>query len=210
MKRIETGAVIVAAGLSSRMNAFKPMLPLGNSTIIRTVISSLRAAGVSTIAVVTGHNAELLREHVADLDVDCLYNGDYASTDMFCSACIGLSYMKNKADCLFFMPGDLPLFNVSSLRLMINAMDESGPEIVIPACNGRRGHPLFINNRAIPALLAYKGIMGLKGAMAACGAVQVLELDDKGVIMDADNPEDYRLLLQYANECGTFKPIPDR
>jgi molybdenum cofactor cytidylyltransferase len=211
VKRIKTGAVIAAAGLSSRMNAFKPMLPLGDSTIIRTAISSLRAAGVSAIAVVTGHNAELLREHLADQDIDCLYNGNYAATDMFRSACIGLSYMKNRCGRLFFMPADVPLFSVTSLLLMMDSMAGSDSRIIVPACNGKRGHPLLIDNRAVPALLGYKGDMGLKGAMAACGeAVQVLELEDKGVILDADNPEGYRLLLQYANGYRTFMPVPDR
>ena len=51
---METGAVVVAAGLSSRMKSFKPMLPLAGSTVIKTAISTLRAAGVTTIVVVTG------------------------------------------------------------------------------------------------------------------------------------------------------------
>ena len=34
-----TGAVLVAAGLSSRMGAFKPMLPFGNSTISLHIVT---------------------------------------------------------------------------------------------------------------------------------------------------------------------------
>ena len=33
------GAVVVAAGLSRRMGAFKPMLPLGDSTLIRSLLN---------------------------------------------------------------------------------------------------------------------------------------------------------------------------
>jgi molybdenum cofactor cytidylyltransferase len=211
MKQMKTGAVVVAAGLSSRMKAFKPMLPLGDSTIIRTAIAGLRAGGVSTIAVVIGHNAEALREHIAGPAVDFLYNEDYATTDMFRSACIGLSYMKDKTQRLFFMPGDVPLFDIRTLALMIEGMEESGSPIVVPAYNGRKGHPILVDNRAIPALVAFKGEMGLKGAIAALREkAQVLEVDDRGVIMDADSPEDYRRLLQYANEPETLKRLANR
>ena len=40
-----TGALIAAAGLSSRMGAFKPMLPLGGDTIIRRGAKTLLAGG---------------------------------------------------------------------------------------------------------------------------------------------------------------------
>ncbi|MHB8095209.1 MAG: nucleotidyltransferase family protein [Candidatus Aminicenantales bacterium] len=211
MKQMKTGAVVAAAGLSSRMKAFKPMLPLRDSTIIRTAIAGLRAAGVGTVAVVIGHRAEELREHLAGPAVDFLYNEEYATTDMFRSACIGLSYMKDKSERLFFMPGDVPLFDVRTPALMIAKMEESGSPVVIPAYNGRKGHPILVDNRAIPALVAYKGERGLKGAIAALREkAQVLEVDDRGVIMDADSPEDYRLLLQYANEPETLKRLANR
>ena len=37
---MKTGAVVLAAGLSSRMKSFKPMLPLAGSTVIKTAIST--------------------------------------------------------------------------------------------------------------------------------------------------------------------------
>jgi molybdenum cofactor cytidylyltransferase len=211
MERVRSGAVVVAAGLSSRMKAFKPMLPLGDSTIICTLLAGLRSGGVSAVAVVTGHNAERLRAHLADLDVVCLFNGNYATTDMFGSARIGLAYMQERCDRIFFLPGDVPLFAPGSLRLMAEAMEASGSSIVIPACAGKKGHPVLIASRAVPDLLAYGGTQGLKGAMTAReGAVQVLELGDPGLTLDADRPEDYRRLLQYAAERGTARSASGR
>ena len=69
---MKTGAVVLAAGLSSRMKSFKPMLPLAGSTVIKTAISTLRAAGVTTIEVVTGKNAEALCKHLSEVDVECV------------------------------------------------------------------------------------------------------------------------------------------
>ena len=53
----KTGAVLVAAGLSSRMGEFKPMLPFGDSTIALHMVTMLKRLGVSPLVVVTGYRA---------------------------------------------------------------------------------------------------------------------------------------------------------
>ena len=60
------GAVIVAAGMSSRMHSFKPMLPLAGATVIRTLIGTLQKASIAPIIVVTGRNGRELTEHILD------------------------------------------------------------------------------------------------------------------------------------------------
>ena len=51
----KTGAVLVAAGLSSRMKDFKPMLPFGTSTASRHMIGMLKSLKADPIVVVTGY-----------------------------------------------------------------------------------------------------------------------------------------------------------
>ena len=57
------GAVIVAAGMSSRMGDFKPMLSIGSQSIARRIVSTLRQAGAEEIVMITGHNADALERH---------------------------------------------------------------------------------------------------------------------------------------------------
>ena len=57
---MQTAAIIVAAGMSSRMGDFKPMLNIGSISIAQRVIATLRQAGVGKIVVVTGYNAAAL------------------------------------------------------------------------------------------------------------------------------------------------------
>ena len=55
-------AILLAAGRSSRMGAFKPLLPFGNKTVIECCIDALREGGVETIVVVLGHRADDVRK----------------------------------------------------------------------------------------------------------------------------------------------------
>ena len=57
----EVAAILLAAGRSQRMGAFKPLLPFGETTVIRRCIQNLRQAGVEDIVVVLGHRAEELQ-----------------------------------------------------------------------------------------------------------------------------------------------------
>jgi molybdenum cofactor cytidylyltransferase len=204
---MKTGAVVAAAGLSSRMKSFKPMLQLAGTTMIKTVVSTLRSAGVSTVVVVVGKNADQMIEHLSEPYVACVYNKDYAKTDMFYSACIGLRFIQHKTDRLFFLPGDVPLFSRQSLIAMMRHMDCCSCSIVIPSHNGKRGHPVLMKNDVIHEIVSYKGGGGLKGAIEAyAGAKDLIELQDPGITIDADKPEDYILLQNYAKSLGLKKP----
>ena len=85
-----TGALIVAAGMSSRMGEFKPMLNIGSISIAQRVIATFQQAGVDKIVMVTGYNATQLERHLSGLGVIFLRNENYEHTQMFDSVRIGL------------------------------------------------------------------------------------------------------------------------
>ena len=99
---MQTGALIVAAGKSSRMGDFKPMLQLGSISIAQRVINNFRQAGISKVVVVTGYHADVLECHLASNNVVFLRNENYANTHMFDSVRIGLEYLKDKVDTVLF------------------------------------------------------------------------------------------------------------
>ena len=192
-------AVIVAAGLSSRMGTFKPMLPLGDSTIIRRCIHSLQSAGAGDIVVVTGRDADRLAEHLAPLRIRCIQNENYATTDMFCSVQLGFRAVKQETGAVFFTPGDIPLFSPASLFAMIEHQRQSGCGSVIPSFAGETGHPVLIHAAAIPDLLRYSGGDGLRGALSRPSLrPSILAVDDPGILLDADTPADYAQLQRYS------------
>lgn len=201
------GAVIVSAGSSSRMGAFKPLAEISEGeTIIGRCIKTLHSAGTKAIVVVTGRESKRLEEYLGE-DIDVIENPDYKTTDMYYSAKLGFKKLlegESIPERIFFLPGDSPLFTADTLLSMLNRMDESGKEIVIPLHNGMAGHPLLIKTRVIPRLLAYEGGQGLKGALLEyTGEIERIELPDIGITIDIDTPQDLqlaRLLVQPMEE----------
>lgn len=193
---MQTGAVIVAAGLSSRMGDFKPMLNIGSISIAQRVIATLQQAGAEKIVVVTGYNAPTLERHLSNLGVIFLRNNDFATTQMFDSAKIGLHYIQDKCDRVLFTPVDIPLFTAATVERLL----ASGAQLACPTCNGQTGHPMLLATPLIPDILADNGEMGLRGAISRLSTELVeIPVNDPGILMDADTMEDYDALLQYHN-----------
>ena len=193
---MEIGALIVAAGMSSRMGDFKPMLSIGSISVAQRVVATLTQAGVSKIVMVTGFNATALERHLSGNGIIFLRNENYQTTQMFDSVKIGLAYLQNKCDKVLFTPVDIPLFTAKTVKTLL----DSNADLAAPICEGIQGHPILIANRLFPEILNDCGEMGLRGAIDRCSA-QMLQIpvEDFGTIHDADTPEEFSQLLEYHN-----------
>lgn len=199
----KTGAVIVAAGLSSRMGVFKPLLKLGSMPLIGRVIANFQQAGVFPIVVVTGFRAAELEKQLAKLNVICVRNEAYAQTEMFTSALRGFQFIKDKCDRVFFTPADIPLFTCQTLRRLL----ATDAEVAKPVCAGRGGHPLLLQTRILDKLAQYQGSGGLRGALAPYGqTMELVAVADEGILIDVDTPGDYQYLVQLHNRT-LFRPL---
>lgn len=186
---MRTGAVIAAAGHKSSVTAFQPMLPVGDSTVIRRIIITLKRAGVEPVVVVTGNQGDQVEKHIAGLRVICLRNKDYEHVQMYDSICKGLNYIEDLCDRVFILPAKFPMFLADTIRQML----ESDREIVCPVFDGRRGHPVLVSRSVISSLLAYKGERGLRGAIRKIGetiAVEEISVEDQGIILTVESDED--------------------
>ena len=118
---MQTAALIVAAGMSSRMGDFKPMLSIGSITIAQRVIATFHQAGIEKIVMVTGYQAVTLERHLSGSGVIFLRNDRYETTQMFDSVKIGLEYLMDKCDRVLFTPVDVPLFTAETVRRLLDA-----------------------------------------------------------------------------------------
>lgn len=122
---------------------------------------------------------------------------------MFDSALIGLRYLRDKCRQVLFTPVDIPLFTAAT----VDALLTSGAELACPVCGGTRGHPILMSANVIDRVLEDSGESGLDGALSRCGVPMTLvEVDDPGILHDADTPEDYRELLRMHNSQLT-RPV---
>ena len=186
-------AVIAAAGLSSRMGEFKPLLRIRNKTMIAAVVDGLREAGAEEILVVTGHEAARLEAHLAELGVAFVRNPDYARTQMFESIRLGLLGLRRPYDGVFLTPGDVPLVRPETMR----EMQRRGAAVARPVYAGRQGHPVLLSAEVVPLVLRYSGDDGLRGVLRQLSDRTVrVEVPDEGVLLDADTPEEFQELLR--------------
>jgi len=156
---MRTGAVIIAAGHKSTISRFQPMLPVGDSTVIRRIIITLKRAGIEPVVVVTGQKADEVEKHIAGLRVICLRNRDYEQTQMYYSICMGLNYIEDLCDRVFILPAKFPMFLPDTIQRMMS----SRAMAACPVYDGKRGHPVLVSKAAIAPLLAYHGERGLRG-----------------------------------------------
>jgi CTP:molybdopterin cytidylyltransferase MocA len=65
------------------------------------------------------------------------------------------------------------------------------PVAYFPVMGGRRGHPVLISSRVIPELLSHGGEYPSMGAFLRRYPVGEVQIDDEGIFVDVDTPEDF-------------------
>lgn len=194
--RQDLAVVALAAGYSRRMGAFKPLLPLGSTTVIERVLSTVREAAVETIRVVVGWQADQLVP-VLDRCGAAWVRNERFEDGMFSSVQAGVRSLPSDLRAFFVLPGDMPLVQPATLTRLIAAWDAQPGGIVYPCYQGRRGHPPLIAAAYIPEILAETPSGGLRELLArhaqdACD----IEVTDPGILVDLDTPDDYQESLR--------------
>lgn len=182
------GAVILAAGFSSRMGDFKPLMDLGGMTVLERCVRMFRGAGVKRVLAVTGHRAPEVRAEAGRLGVPTIHNEEYEK-GMFSSVRTAVSAMSGH-DAFFLLPVDIPLVRPSTVTALL---DEYDGRIAFPVFEGERGHPPLIPAGLIPAILEHDGQGGLKTLLEGSPALDV-PVWDRGILLDADTMTDFALL----------------
>jgi CTP:molybdopterin cytidylyltransferase MocA len=196
---LRTGAIVTAAGRSSRMGVFKPLLKIGNLTVIERIITGFRAASVKNIAIITGNNARELENSLNDPEIVFLENEMYEYNEMLDSVKIGLDYQKEKCDKIFITPVDVPLFASDTVKALLNCKKDVG----IPTYEGRTGHPIILGNDAVTRILEYSGGGGLRNAITELSLeLEYIETEDRGILYDMDTQEDYADILKFFSKLS--------
>lgn len=188
-------ALILAAGYSTRMHAFKPLLPFGNGSVLAHVADVWRAAGARDIVVVAGYRGHEVETEARRLGLACVQN-PAPEHGMFSSIQVGLTCCLRHSTAQWFgvQPVDIPLISPATIRALLAVCTVTNKDLVKPAHGQNNGHPPMIRRSAVPGILAHSGNDGLRGALRRLSLERV-EVQDEQIDMDMDTQEDYSRAL---------------
>ncbi len=145
MKNNKISGIVLSAGLSGRMNSFKPLLKLGNGkTFLQSVIENLIQI-CDEIVVVTGFRSVDITNHIHLIfqsdKLKVVFNEDYQK-GMFTSLRSGLE--NSNADCYLYHFVDQPSLPIEFYYNFIQQIDKE-VNWIQPTFETRKGHPILFD-----------------------------------------------------------------
>jgi putative nucleotidyltransferase with HDIG domain len=191
-------AIILAAGFSSRMQEFKPLLAVGDQTIADRVISIFQNLDVDVI-LVTGWRKQEFVNGIKSENISIVENPDFEK-GMLSSIQTGVRYLEPGYQGFFVTPVDIPLVRESTIRILLKNAGTYPDRIIYPVFDSRRGHPTLITSALAPGILIWSAEGGLDSILATHHDLDLdVAVPDENILLDADTREDYlRVLDRYS------------
>ena len=196
-------ALVLAAGLGTRMGQQKLLLPCGPCTLIEYIIAQVIGGGVDACLVITGRDHDRIKPLVETLGGRAVFNPGSIDGGMLSSVRYGLSNAPSNTTGFLVCLGDQPGISSVMVRDMLDKIRQDKPPILTPVHQGKRGHPLFFEAGFRPEIMEKYDDVGLKGLLATHPhLVTEWEYPDDGILMDLDTPLDYENLMKRHREGG--------
>jgi molybdenum cofactor cytidylyltransferase len=192
-----TLAIIPAAGASRRMGRPKLLLPYGETTIVGSLASALRAGGASPVVLVAASGDTELQQWARGFGAVVAVNPD-PERGMLSSILEGLAALggadrlAERGEVVLVAPADLPALRPGTVAELLWRRAAAGAPLAVPTFQGRRGHPLAIAPELLAEIPTLDLSVGLKQLLERhAAAVLEVPVDDPGAVRDVDTPEDY-------------------
>jgi molybdenum cofactor cytidylyltransferase len=196
------GAVILAAGTSSRMGEAKQLLRLGGVTLLDQVVHNLRGSRVDEIVIVLGHEAETIKQQTTAKNLKVVVNKSYRQ-GMGTSLRAGLSALPSEVDAALIVLADQPFVRSATFDRIIDHYQQSNAQIVIPTYKGFRGNPVLLDRSVFSEVMALTGDIGCRAIFGNhLGGIAKVPVEDVGILLDLDSKDDVAR-LQYFRHGAT-------
>lgn len=181
-------AVLLAAGAGKRFGGDKLLHPLEDGVAIAAhAARNLISAGLEVIAVVRWGDFPLYNMLEEEGCQVTMFQG--AARGMGASLAHGIAQARGAEGWVVAL-ADMPRIGPDTIRKVVTAL-EGGGLIVAPVRKGERGHPVGFGARLRDELLALDGDQGARAVIERHReAVQLLESDDPGILLDIDQKND--------------------
>jgi molybdenum cofactor cytidylyltransferase len=188
---VKIGAVILAAGSSSRLGRPKQLLQYRGETLVRRAARAALDAGCAPVAVVVGKERKEIADNLDDLKVIILPNESW-QRGIGTSVRIGVEALKG-CDGLIILACDQPHVTQSLIQQLIARQQETRKPMVASAYSGTRGVPALFLRAFFEELLSLGENEGAK-ALLISRPNDVAEIDFPAGAVDLDTPEDWARL----------------
>ncbi len=184
-------AVLLAAGASKRFGSPKMLAQVGGEPLVRRAARAFVEAGFAEVAVVLAPAADEIAAALDGLGILVVVNPS-PGDGMLSSAQAGLSALTSGCGRVALSPADVPGLTAPVLRRFLAGLPPPAPGgVAVPACGGRRGHPLVVPATLVPVVLSWEPGRRLSDLLREPG-VAVFEVTGFGpeVLKDVDVPSD--------------------
>ena len=194
------GALVLAAGESTRMGRPKPLLEFAGETFLERILRTLgQLDGLDARCVVLGHEAAKIRR-AADLEEAVVLTHRGYRQGMLSSLKAGAkAALKELPDleALLVCLVDQPLVQAETYAALLNAFQPEKDDVVIAAYAGEHGHPVVLARPFVERLLG-DSKSGNLGEFIEVHAARrrYVDCDDPAVVQNVNTPEAYEALTQ--------------
>jgi molybdenum cofactor cytidylyltransferase len=200
------GAVVLAAGGSSRLGQAKQLLKFGGETLVRRAVRAASEAGCDPVLVIIGENRDAIGFALGIRDSRIssssrkggmagpvlVENGRWRR-GMGTSIRSGLEQLPQEVAAVVLLTCDQPFVNAAIVRHLILAWEETGKPIVASSYANTLGVPALFDRSCFDALLKLPDDSGAKTLIASRPADVCPVAFEKGAV-DIDTPEDFERL----------------
>jgi len=168
----------------------KPLLKIGARTFVEQTITTMLEV-VPRVVVVLGAHAERIRPAIAlDPRVSVVENRNFMRGQLS-SLQAGIEAVRSDIDGIMIHLADHPTVRVDTFRAVLSSYGRGGEQIVIARYQGRRGHPVIFDRSIFDELIHASDTEGARAVVNADPSrVSYVDVDDPGVVLDLDTPED--------------------
>ncbi len=182
----------------------KASLEVEGETFLQRAVNTLIAGGCADVVIVIDPDHPVGPVRAFEGGVRSAA-GSGSGTEQIESLRSGLRATSAAAEAAVVMPVDHPLVRPETVAALIAAFAEGGGEalIVRPTFQGKHGHPVLFSAALFGELLHGAAPEGARSVVRShAGEVSDLEVDDGGVVIDVDTPEEYERWLGGGGGAG--------
>jgi len=183
-------AIVPAAGAAERFGGAKLLASVGSDVLLERTIRSLLDGGVERVVVVLGPDASDIRKGVPALDARGVRVATNRKPERGMLSSIQAGLREISGDPILVLPGDMPYVEAATVSTLLREQAARGG-ILSPRFDGKRGHPVVIPGSLRDEILGAADGATLHDVLRAHASDRTdLDVYDRGVIRDVDEPKD--------------------